>query len=278
MVSLHNSELGGAYYYLSRPVPEIYADLQAIPESVGLPLDRGEPESPEIKRFADGIFEGLGVRAIYDRAEATGRDVAELRGGDGSGGYADRYGTLTLFSEVPYWSHPDSSDATQTGEKYADLLREQGARMDELVGLLQRVLDAVSGDVIVDRSPFLVASRYFVPSLGHIGAANADRAAEPENDRPATVAERFSLSDVVTSFQLRYGGMLLHALDGEVAVGNPCRSIRQGRAELAEAFDRWCAEADRTEARCVTHPIRSLVATQYGAILATAAQLAQERR
>jgi len=278
MVSLHNSELGGAYYYLSRPMPALYPVLQEIPGTVGVPLDRGEPESPEIVAYADAIFEGLGIKPIYDHAVAAGRDPAELRGGDGSGGYAERYGTLTLFSEVPYWSHPDSSDATVTDGSYADLLREQGARMDEMTGLLQRVLDATGPSLRATGSPYLSASRYFVPSLSRIGDANRARAEEPECQRAATVAERFSLSDVVTSFQLRYGGMLLHALDGELAIGNATRAIREGRAELAEAFEGWCAAADVVEQSCTVHPIRSLVATQYGAILATAAQLGAEQR
>jgi len=39
LVSLHNSETGGVYYYLSRPQPALYATLHAIPRSLGLPLD-----------------------------------------------------------------------------------------------------------------------------------------------------------------------------------------------------------------------------------------------
>jgi hypothetical protein len=277
MVSLHNSELGGAYYYLSRPVPPLYPVLQEIPTSLSLPLDRGEPEGPEIVKFDDAIFEGLGIKPIYDHAVAAGRNPAEVSGGDGSGGYAERYGTLTLFSEVPYWSHPDSSDPTATDESYADLLREQGRQMDELTALLQRVLDRASASFAAAGSPYLTASRYFIPALARMGQSNRERADQPGNDRPATVAERFSLSDVVTSFQLRYGGMLLRALDGELAIGNAAKAIREGRGEIAEAFEKWCAAADVVEAQCTVHPIRSLVATQYGAILATAAHLAAER-
>jgi hypothetical protein len=278
MVSLHNSELGGAYYYLSRPVPPLYPALQEIPVTLGVPLDRGEPEGPEIVKYDDAIFEGLGIKPIYDHAVAAGRDPAELSGGDGSGGYAERYGTLTLFSEVPYWSHPDSSNATPIADSYADLLRDQGKRMDEMSGLLQRILDAASSSFTAGGSPYLTASRYFIPALGRIGQTNRDRADEPGNDRPATVAERFSLADVVTSFQLRYGGMLLRALDGELAIGNAAKPIREGREELAAAFETWCAAADVVEAQCAMHPIRSLVATQYGAILATAAQLGADQR
>jgi len=278
MVSLHNSELGGAYYYLSRPLPDLYPTLQAIPDAVGVPLDRGEPEGPEILPLADGVFLGLGVQSIYDHAEASGQDMSAFRSGDGSGGYAERYGTLTLFSEVPYWSHPDSSDASPVDASYAQLLRDQAADLAETGRLLSRLLAAARPDMVVTSSPYLVASNYFVPLLEQIGESGKARADEPANDRAATRAEQFSLADTVTSFRLRYGGMLLHALAGELTVGNARPSIRTAHAELSAQFERWCAAADDVEAQCTTHPIRSLVATQYAAILATAAHLADDGR
>ncbi|WP_029137062.1 M14 family metallopeptidase [Nakamurella lactea] len=277
MVSLHNSELGGAYYYLSRPMPELYPVLQEIPESVGLPLDRGEPESPEIPRLADGIFQGLGFKPIYDALQQSGSDLSVLRGGDGSGGYAARYGTLTLFSEVPYWHHPASSDASPAGQGYLELLRQQAANTGEFAEQLQRILGAAEPVLSAQDSPFLAASRYFVPGMVSLHESILRRIDDPVNDRPATIAEEFSLMDQVRSFRLRFGGMLLQTLDGELAVGNQAKAIREGRLELAALFQTWCAEADEIEKQVRTLPIRSLVATQYGAILATADGLAGPR-
>ena len=113
MVSLHNSELGGAYYYLSRPETELYPVLQEIPPSVGLQLDRGEPESPEIVEVRRGdLTPAAGSRPSTTRWSSRAGTYPDFAGGDGSGGYAERYGTLTMLSEVPYWHHPDSSDPT----------------------------------------------------------------------------------------------------------------------------------------------------------------------
>lgn len=276
MVSLHNSELGGAYYYLSRPVPDIYPALQEIPPSVGLELDRGEPESPEIEQLSDGIFLGLGIRPVYDRMAAAGKDLTGLAGGDGSGGYAERYGTLTVISEVPYWQHPESSDSTETDENYGDLLGRQAVELISVGELLGRILAAVEPVVSASANPFLSASRFFVPMFSSLPAEVQERAAEPVNERPATVAERFSLADVVRSYKLRYGGMLLRMLDGELAVGNARRVIRESRAELAPIFEQWCAEADEIERQTVVLPIRSLVTTQLGAILLAAEHVTAE--
>ncbi len=270
MVSLHNSELGGAYYYLSRPEPALYPGLQEIPLSVGVDLDRGEPESPEIERLADAIYLGLGLRPIYDRIMAAEKDLTAITGGDGSGGYAERYGTLTLISEVPYWHHPDCSDPTPTAEVYGVLLARQAAELADAGELLRRILTEVGPRISATTSPFLSACRFFVPMFGDVAADVRTRAAERSNNRPATVAERFTLTDTVLSFKLRYGGMLLRLLDGELAVGNAHLAVRRARAELAPVFERWCAHADLLERQTTVLPISSLVATQFGAILLAA--------
>ncbi len=270
MVSLHNSELGGAYYYLSRPEAELYPVLQEIPPSVGLELDRGEPESPEIVRYADGIYAGMGIQALYDAMADTGKDLSEIAGGDASSGYAARYGTLTMLSEVPYWHHPACSDPTVTELLYSERLAQQSADLGELAALLGRILAAVEPVLAASASPFVSANRFFVPLLASVATSVAARAAEPDNARPATVAEVFSLNDTVLCFQLRYGGMLLRMVEGELAVGNTRRQIRDAVSELRPAFESWCAAADLVEREVTTLPIRSLVATQYGAILACA--------
>lgn len=277
MVSLHNSELGGAYYYLSRPEPLLYPDLQQIPTSLGVPLDRGEPESPEIPVLADGIFHGLGFKPLLDSMHAAGRDISGLRGGDTSGSHAARYGTLTLISEVPYWSHPDSSDTRPATRLRSDLLADQAAAMGQLAQLLTRILAECVPSLMASQSPLASASRYFADVLTEHAADTARRAADPAERRLATVAEAFAIADLVHCFRLRYGGMLLRLLDGEIAVGNARAAIRVSRDELAAAFERWCAASDRADAQTRTLPIRALVATQYGAILAAADLLHQRK-
>ena len=81
MCSLHNGELGGAYYYLSTAVPGIYQELQEIPALFGLPLDLGEPEVPYVERFADAIYGMIRSEDAYDFAEASGTDPLASRSG-----------------------------------------------------------------------------------------------------------------------------------------------------------------------------------------------------
>ncbi|MEU0486708.1 hypothetical protein ABZ260_47035, partial [Streptosporangium sp. NPDC006013] len=92
----------------------------------------------------------------------------------------------------------------------------------------------------------------------------------PESDRPATVAERQSCRDTAHSVRLRFGGMLLRALEGELAVGNGTPTIRARARTLSDTYAKWCAEAEAGTPD-ETIPIRHLVAIQYGGILAGAA-------
>lgn len=275
LCSLHNSELGGAYYYLSRPEPALHPVLQEIPERLGLSLDRGEPEAPWLSRFADGIFEMLDIKRMYDYQEARGELRADAIGGNSSAPYAKRHGTLTLLSEVPYWTDDRAGDDARSGLSYADALRAQALELAEMGGLMVGVLDAVRNDVKSD-SPYLRASRYFAPGLVESGETIQRRADEAESERPATVAEVASLNDLVHSFRLRFPGMLLRALDGELAIGNVTPTIRRERARLAERFEVYLAEAV-ADSSAEALPIRSLVATQYGALTATANHLHRQR-
>lgn len=268
MCSLHNGELGGVYYYLSRPAPELYPSLHALPTSLGLPLDTGEPESPYLERYADAIFRMGNSDDRYDFLESIGLDPLAADGGDSSAAYANRHGTLTLVTEVPYWAHADANDRAPTDEPYSDVLRRRAKGIRSLSEQLLETLAAVTDDVSVE-SPFLRATKAFAPSLGRIADEDDARAGMPASVRPATVAERFGCADIVHCFRLRYGGMMLRALDGEIGVGHGTPTIRQQRKRLEEIYQEWLAEAaESTQADLI--PIRKLVGVQYGAILATA--------
>jgi zinc carboxypeptidase len=275
MASLHNSELGGAYYYLSRAEPALYPVLQEVPARLGVPLHRGEPEAPWIPRLAAGIFRSLDIRDAYDHLERDG--LAEtVSGGNSTGSYAERHGTLTLVSELPYWSDPRIADTTPTDLAYGEPLRVHGRRMADLGATMAAVLAEVEGATSVE-SPFLRASRYYARIAADLGADMLRRADRADPRRRSTVAEQVSTEDAVHMFRLRYGGMLLRALDAEHAVGNLRPAVRRARAGLAGTYAGWCAEA-ALATPAETIPIRSLVATQYAAVAAAAAHLAGAAR
>ena len=269
MASLHNAEVGGVYHYLSRPEPALYPALQAIPGHVGLTLHRGEPEAPWIPLLAEGIYRALDIRDAYDHLELTG-DHGTLAGGNSTGAYAARHGTLTLVSEVPYWRDDRLGDDTPSGTGRAGLRAAAGRDVAELATTLTDTLDALAG--AVHDSPFVRATRFFAPFLADTAADLTRRGGEP--DRQATVAEQASLIELVDMSRLRYAGMLLRALDAEVALGNVRPAVRAARAVLGERFTAWCAEA-AGRAPTATVPLRDLVAVQAASVLAAADHLAR---
>lgn len=270
MGSLHNSEQGGAYYYVSRPAEALHPVLQELPESMGIPLDRGEPESPTSTMFAEGIFSALSLTDMYDAAEAEGNPLP-LGSGETSDAYASRYGTFTLVSEVPYWTDPRVSDQTLTDTVYATALQDQADQVEQLGRVLTETLSAVEPDLFTD-SPFLRASRFFGPAMRELPKATRRRATSPSAQRLASVAEVASTTDLVHSFRLRYGGMLVRLLDAEVAIGNVRPSLLAAREDMRAHQEQWHQLAEAAD-EVERLPIRALVATQYGALVASARHL-----
>jgi hypothetical protein len=272
MVSLHNAELGGVYYYVSEEVPGAVDALHAVPRTLGLPLDVGEPESPSIRSIAPAVFHMSSTREEYDYLESLGLAAATMVGGESSSAYARRHGTVSLVAELPYWSHPLADDTTPTSADYADVVRAKGEELVDLGATLTGLLDDARPDLTL-RSPFLRASEAFVPMMGEGGRAELLRAERPELRRAATAAEVFSNEDVVRCFRLRFGGMLLRALDAEVHAGLATARVRRVAGRAREVYDGWVAEADSLTGLTVL-PVEQLVGVQYGATLAMSRVLA----
>ena len=272
-VSLHNGEFGGVYYYLSRPLPSLVEALHAVPAALGLPLDTGEPEAPFLQEHAPAVFGLTTIAETYDYLAGLGLDAGALVGGSSSSEYADRYGTLSLVAELPFWSDPAADDPSPAGEEYAALVRRTAQDLLDTHALLDRVLQAAEPHLTLV-TPFLTGSRAFVPMLAETAAMDLARVDAPEAARPATVAERFGREDLIRCFRLRYGGMLLRALDVECAAGTAPAEVRRLRDELEGAYAVWQAEAETGTPDAWPIPIATLVGVQYGAVLAAAAALA----
>ncbi|ACQ81900.1 peptidase M14 carboxypeptidase A [Beutenbergia cavernae DSM 12333] len=276
LMTLHNGELGGVYYYLTEALPSVYGALAAIPEAQGLELDAGEPEAPFIPVLAPAIYAEIDPGAGYEHLVSLGLDpLAGAPSGGSSGSYASRHGTFSFVAELPYWSHPDSSDDSVSSHSYADALARAGVELGEVADLLLGLLAEVDGE-LPDSSPLVRGSRAFLPFLRSDADALALRAVEPEADRPATVAEVFSVADQVRMFRLRFGGMLLRAVDGICALGTASPTARRVHARLTDVLAEWGREADAHP--LTPHPIAALAGVQYASLLAVSRALQDRAR
>jgi Zinc carboxypeptidase len=267
LAPLHNSETGGVYYYLSCEAPELYPLLHAVPAHFGLKLDRGEPESPHTPRYAPAIFGALSAEDAYDASVEAGREP-ESSSGSTSTAYAGRYGAFSIIPEVPFWTDPAADDTRETDTVYADVLRSQSAQLAELASTLERAHEEAAPALKLD-TPLLRAGRAFAGAMSKVAEDAARRADEPASTRPATAAEVRSCAELVHVFRTRFAGILVRALGAEIDAGVAAPAVREAHARLSEAVEAWCAEAE-AETPAEVLPIRSLVATQLGAVLGAA--------
>lgn len=110
MYSLHNAGFGGAYWYLSDDIPELYPQFYHAAQGRGVPLSLGEAEAPFIQQYAPAVFKNEGLEAEYDYLEKFSEDKTKVASrfecGTSSDGYASRYGTHSLLTELPYFYSP----------------------------------------------------------------------------------------------------------------------------------------------------------------------------
>lgn len=270
-MGLHNAEIGGVYYYLNRDEPLIVADLGAIPEAFGLALDAGEPESAELTVLAPAVFLAPLARDRYDYLESLGLDPAAEQGGAGTADYLERYGSLTLIAELPYWSHPDADDTRGSGRRYDEVLAAKAQALEHLHEELAELWALAASELTLD-TPFRRATDAFVPAMGSLGRAERERSRDAAGNREATVAEVFSNEEVVTMFRLRFGGTLRRALEAETVAGTASARLRALHADVEERFSRWLDTLAGREG-LVALPVEKLVGVQLAALLASAAHL-----
>lgn len=264
-VGLHNAEFGGVYFYLNSDDQVLAEALRAIPAAFDLPLDVGEPESAELVTIAPAVFRAPLARERYDYLEALGLDPTVEASGAGTADYLERYGSATLVAELPYWTHPDASDSSASSRPYREVLSEKADALAELHDYLSDILDRAEPSLTID-SPFLRASRAFVPAMGSAAAAERARLDDPSVDRPATVAEVFGNREVVVMFRLRFGGTLRRALAAEVEAGTATTEVRRLHRDITDWFDGWNAAEQRDDLAAA--PVANLVGVQLAAIFA----------
>ncbi|MEU6997433.1 M14 family zinc carboxypeptidase [Nonomuraea sp. NPDC046570] len=259
--SLHNGELQGAFYYLSKDEPALAARLAALATAQGLPLHMGPPEVPSAVPIGPGAYR-----------TPRGAELAAAYGiGGGSVDYADRFDALHLVTELPYWADPRVADETPTGQQYGEAIQASLAAQRALIAELTQSMSAVRADLTV-RSPFRRALQDFLDTHDDF---ISEWESFPGTDRPATVAEAVGNRQIMHSMRLRYGGTYLRMLDAELGAGNQTPAIRAERARLGARFDDWFTEAE-ADSTATPIPIRTLVAVQLGAALLAAEAAKQQ--
>lgn len=105
MYSLHNAGFGGTYWYLTHDIPELWDSFYNVSKKQNIPIHLGEPEINYIVPYAPAIYPMIDLTEEYDYYEEFADEAPEtlLNYGTSSGGYARKYGTTTLLTELPYF-------------------------------------------------------------------------------------------------------------------------------------------------------------------------------
>ncbi len=273
--SLHNAGFGGAYWYISWPLPEIFNELHGVPEKYGVPLHRGEPESPACEEYATAIYANLGVSAEYDFKEKyCGGDMKEIvknfSSGDCSASYArERYNSFTLLTELPYFYDPRIDDC-----RPSDITRKQAAlqRMEDDIRMNAEILSIleVSHEYLSRDNHFLLAVEAFTRHTQEDTGAEQKRLdADPRYEKTATVAEKFDNLLVSKFYKAIVYAMLLRANESELALmdeqeeNDPKKreALEKGVEKSMEGFRKITSFLEENMNYQVV-PIRNLVGVQ----------------
>jgi hypothetical protein len=267
LASLHNSEMGGAYFYATDDAGPLYAQLTDLCREQGIPLHLGEPEFPLSTVFSPAVYSVPTAQQMYELAVAIGLDPAVLVSGASSLDYARRYtDPVGVVVELPYWTDPRADDASDDpqGRTRREVVVHELERQAESTAMIKALYDEAAP---LPASPIADAVESFLRlDEGGNSERRLEAETEPDYARIATVAEIFSVTDEHTSWRLRLLGMLRRALPAGSPVAPRVDALLQ----------QWSDEA-QADSRAETIPIDKLVAVQLGAILAAVAHAGATR-
>jgi len=276
--SLHNAGFGGAFWYISHDIPELYEPFRNAARRQNVPLFNGEPEAPFIQMLAPNVYKFFGVQEHYDYLEKIGQ-MPSLNYGTSCGTYArTKAECLTLLTELPYFTHPSIQDQSETDMtsrevllKGADLADAHYAQVDEYLSGFRRYISEDNPFVrLVDE--MIGMAKESGPGMRQYVSSN------PELDRPAPASLVF---DSLTVRKFYMG--LLHGM----AV-RTCRFELERRTDSGEAYtvlknaldtgearlNALCEELER-ELDYEVVPIRNLVSIQLESGLLVADYMAK---
>lgn len=264
--SLHNSDFGGVFFLLSQDIPGVADDFSALAARQGVPLSLGPVDALGWPESGPAVYLIPPVEDVI-RAD-TGGGVP--RHGGSSAHYAQRHGTTTLITEVPFWQDARAADPRDSGQPYRDVLLTTAKQLTADADTLDDIRTAMEPKLRVP-SPLRVAAEDFLRSARTIATGHERMAAL--FDRNANHGEVFGLASAVHMMRLRTAGVLRRQLAVERDAGNQPPELRAARRRLDDLFRGWCEAAER-ELATETFSLRALVALQIGAALAAVARLA----
>jgi len=273
LFSLHNSNLGGVYYWVTESWPELYPRLRRATAAVDLPLHLGEPEHMVARPLAPGIYYWASARAIYDYFAANfAGDAAPVAG---TGASCEEYaretaGTAALSIETPLFCASVITDTRPAGVTRRRAALEEIEATREFYSFMQEAYDGVSG--YLEQGSQQASDQSFDRLLHTLDARRTHVERDRGFDREATraeLADRLHLRRLNRMLPL---GMFIRVLEGRLRrLPTDGRATTRMRDAQRRLLQRLRTEAETLEAAVdywASSP-RQAVAQQLAAMLLT---------
>ncbi|WP_372663542.1 M14 family zinc carboxypeptidase [Cohnella sp.] len=288
MYSLHNAGFGGAYWYISKDMPELYDALHRSASRQEVALNLGEPEAPYLTEFAPAVFQTMSARQEYDYTEQnTGRPPAAYSCGTSSGDYASSVNPdcVTLLTELPYFFDARVQDLSE-----ADITRREAIYQNvdmcniffaELESMLEEARPYINRD---GNNPFIKLVDQSLRMVGEIGEAKKSWAdSQTSFNKPAKVAHVFDNLLTAKFYNGLALGLAVRSCEFELkrfeSSGDAVaiERLEQARRNGAAMLVRLCEELEE-ELHYSVIPIRKLVSVQVESGLIVAAHISGQRQ
>lgn len=255
--SLHNASFCGVYFYLTRRLPALFAQLHQLVAEHGLPLHQGEPEVPYIQAWDQAIYPLFGAREQYDfLAQSLGVDPAPyLATGTSSDDYLKILvpEALSLVCELPYFTDPILEDSRPSGISRREAMAAGMRRTEETLRVLETHFLALQNALPRNRL-FRSVAEYLRRTPKRL-AAQRTAIAEPAYAQEASRAQAFD-ARVCRSFHVALYLGELYRLAREIG--------EEGQAEEMHGHIAIRMEQISAESEIHTIPLQQLVSLQVG--------------
>jgi len=287
--SLHNADIGGAFFLTSRNVPALTRALARLPASVGVGVNTAGEPFAEIAPIGPGVFEFPDLRAMVQAVAARGLPVADYwNAGSSSAQFAsERYGTFSMTCEVPLWEASDVRARAGSGCQGRSLVERQLQSNAEARTLLSQHLPYLDSLVRNGDERMLYGALADVARNLSVQEPRLTRllrikrfqgllpegfqrllGLEPGNIEPMPCAIHASMDMALMLGSLRSWGMLMRLCD-LVSRHSPDQRIEQGRREARLYLEQQLTGLER-ESPVRALPLGQLVSLQQRAILEAA--------
>jgi hypothetical protein len=271
--SLHNDIFTGVYFLVSGGNARLWSSLTQLTVTRGMGLHRGHTSLFYQEELAPAVYRLFSKADMYDLFKAAGGDDAagSLHGGTSSWDYAHRLShSFGLVCEPSYFYNPKLSDTGPSTRLLRDCLLEAIERDRRDLQYLHQQCSEVHDDIPAE-SPYLATIEddlgYFARMLD---VQEQKTRVDPLADRPASVAEEFSILEVGKYYYaLPRLGMFIKGLEWAQKRGQGGAAIEDVRLRLEREFTRRSTELGDSLPYQVV-PIRDLVRVQLGSGLLVA--------